>query len=132
MSVSPGAITAAPVADDLRPLPSTLPFTSSPYSESGVSWKRLRVSATEPVKRGSCGRSWLFMNIATSQACCSVRLRGLPSGMLAQMKPAALFSWCMPAPQLNERGPHSGGNTCRSPARWPSPSSPWQTAQFCR
>ena len=43
------------------PLPSSLPFTLVPYSELAEPWNWARVSSTEPVKRGSCGRSWLLM-----------------------------------------------------------------------
>ena len=48
--------------------PSSTPFTRLPYMDMGESWYSLRVFSTVPLKRGSCGRSWLSMKSATSHA----------------------------------------------------------------
>lgn len=67
---------------------------------------------------------------ATSQASWSDSVLPCPSGMFALMNPAAVFTLCMPAPQLNDCGPQSGGKTVVPLTDWPWPSAPWQTAQL--
>ena len=58
-SVPPGGV-------ELRP--NTEPFTVCPYRSDGSSWNAFRVSSSEPLYLGSCGRSWLFIYCATSHA----------------------------------------------------------------
>ena len=57
-------------------------------------------------------------------------VEAFPYGMFALMKPAAVSTRCMPAPQLNESLPHSGGNAYCPSTFVPSPLAPWQATQY--
>ena len=50
--------------------------------------------------------------------------------MSALIKEAAKSMRCMPAPQLNDSAPHSGGNTECPSDFLPSPLAPWQIWQL--
>src|ERR1019366_2135950 len=73
------------------------------------------------------GRSCPFMNAATSNASCGVRVPGLSKGMLLRTKAAVTRRRAIPAPMLNERAPQTGG--AKTPGivttGAPSPSAPW-------
>src|ERR1700736_6448220 len=63
-------------------------------------------------RNGPGGRGWLVKKAATSQASCAemgAAPSSTPKGILACTKALAVVSRFMPAAELNEPSPHTGG-----------------------
>src|ERR1035437_1767090 len=99
------------------------------YAASG-SASPLGQSSSFPAKSG---RACDSRKPAMSNAVCASTVPGRSNGMFRRMNAAATRIRAMPAPMLNDCGPHSGApEVAATVVTSPSPFTPWQRAQVRR